>query len=107
MGVKGVSNLFHFTMMGQTLFDLLNGWNLKLYEATDLREQALSTVAVESPRGGQIAKKKASKKIDGIIALSLACVSEIEKGRPPEDDIYLGPHREVKVETDFDPRFPI
>jgi hypothetical protein len=61
------------TLMGQTLFDLLNGRNLELYADDQLRQQALSTVAVESPRGWRIAKEKASKKIDAIVALALAC----------------------------------
>ena len=55
--------------MGQTLFDLLTGLNLEVYPSDDLRQQALSTVAVENPRGWRIAKEKASKKIDAIVAL--------------------------------------
>jgi phage terminase large subunit-like protein len=61
--------------MGQTLFDLLNGENLVLYADTELRQQALSTVSIETPRGWRIAKEKASKKIDAIVALSMACVA--------------------------------
>jgi hypothetical protein len=63
------------TLMGQTLFDLLNGQNLVLYADDELRQQALSTVSVETPRGWRIAKEKASKKIDAIVALSMACVA--------------------------------
>jgi hypothetical protein len=63
------------TLMGQTLFDLLNGQNLVLYADDELRQQALSTVSVETPRGWRIAKEKTSKKIDAIVALSMACVS--------------------------------
>jgi hypothetical protein len=63
------------TLMGQTLFDLLTGQNLVLYSSDELRQQALSTVAVENPRGWRIAKEKASKKIDAIVALAMACVS--------------------------------
>ena len=59
--------------MGQTLFDLLNGKNLVLYPSDELRQQALSTVAIENPRGWRIAKEKASKKIDVIVALAMAC----------------------------------
>ena len=59
--------------MGQTLFDLLNGKNLVLYPSDELRQQALSTVAIENPRGWRIAKEKASKKIDAIVALAMAC----------------------------------
>jgi hypothetical protein len=32
-------------------------------------------VAVENPRGWRIAKEKASKKIDAIVALAMACVA--------------------------------
>jgi hypothetical protein len=63
------------TLMGQTLFDLLIGKNLVLYPADDLRQQALSTVAIENPRGWRIAKEKTSKKIDAIVALAMACCS--------------------------------
>jgi phage terminase large subunit-like protein len=63
------------TLMGQTLFDLLNGQNLVLYPSDELRQQALSTVAIENPRGWRIAKEKASKKIDAIVALAMACVA--------------------------------
>jgi phage terminase large subunit-like protein len=69
------------TLMGQTLFDLLNGKNMRLYPAPDMREQALSTVAVENPRGWRIAKEKARRKIDAIVALSMACVAAVE-GKP-------------------------
>jgi hypothetical protein len=73
------------TLMGQTLFDLLNGKNLVLYPSDELRQQALSTVAIENPRGWRIAKERASRKIDAIVALAMACCAamahrgEIEK----------------------------
>lgn len=63
------------TLMGQTLFDLLTGLNLEVYPSEELRQQALSTVAIENPRGWRIAKEKASKKIDSIVALAMACVA--------------------------------
>lgn len=53
----------NLTLAGQTLFDLLTGQDLVLYPSDELRQQALSTVAVENPRGWRIAKEKASKKI--------------------------------------------
>ncbi|MGH2358946.1 MAG: hypothetical protein ACRDGM_00145 [bacterium] len=71
------------TLMGQTLFELLDGKNLRFYPAEDLRAQALNTVAVESSRGWRIAKEKASKKIDAIVALSMACLAAIESGAQP------------------------
>ena len=55
------------TLMGQTLFNLINGRNLVLYADDELRQQALSTVSVETPRGWRIAKEKASKKTDAIV----------------------------------------
>ena len=69
------------TQVGQTLFEQLNGRTLRLYPAQDLRAQALNTVAVESSRGWRIAKEKTSKKIDAIVALSMACTAAIES--PP------------------------
>ena len=48
--------------------------------ADDLREQALNTVAVESPRGWRLAKDKTSKKIDAIVALAMACVAAMDHG---------------------------
>jgi phage terminase large subunit-like protein len=75
------------TQMGQNLFDLLNGKNVELYPAPDLREHALNTVAVEHQRGFRIAKEKTDKKIDGIVALAMACVAAID-GRPQPLQIY-------------------
>jgi phage terminase large subunit-like protein len=68
----------NLTQMGQGLFDLLNGRNFRTYPAADLRQHALNTVAVEGPRGWRIAKEKASRKIDAIVALAMASVAAIE-----------------------------
>ncbi len=73
------------TQMGQSVFDLLSGTNLRMYPSEELRQQALSTVAIESPRGFRIAKEKASKKIDAIVALAIACVAATE-GAPINPD---------------------
>ncbi len=70
------------TAMGQALWDLLSGRNLKLYPAADMREQALNTVALEARRGWRIAKERGSKKIDSIVALSMAALAAIQRGRP-------------------------
>jgi hypothetical protein len=72
----------------EALFDLLNGRNLRLYPATDLRAQALNTIAIESPRGWRIAKERASRKIDAIVALAMACVAAMD-GRSGAYDGYL------------------
>lgn len=90
------------TLMGQTLFDLLNGQKLILYSAEDLRWQAMNTVAVENPRGWRIAKEKASKKIDAISALAMACCAAIERGKVV--DTGSMDQKEIKVESSFDVR---
>jgi phage terminase large subunit-like protein len=73
-----VSNL---TAAGQALFDLLNGRNLRIYPDAALKQQALNTVAVESPRGWRIAKEKTTKKIDAIVALAMACRAAMDAPR--------------------------
>jgi len=81
----------NLTRMGQTLLDLLRGHNLCLYRDDEMRAQALSVVAVESPRGFRLAKEKASRKIDLIVALSLACLAALDEpsGPPPLTDSDL------------------
>ncbi len=81
----------NLTRMGQTLLDLLRGRNLCLYPGDELRAQALSTVAVESPRGFRLAKEKAGKKIDLIVALSMACLAALDEppSAPPLTDADL------------------
>lgn len=86
--------------MGQGLFDLLNARAIRLYPDEDVRQQALNAIAVENPRGFRLAKEKASRKIDVIVALSMACVAATASmGRPvlrllnPDD-----PHRVKTVD---------
>lgn len=63
------------TLMGETLWTLVSHRNLSVYRDPAMRQQALNTVAVETSRGFRIAKDKAAKKIDAIVALSMACVA--------------------------------
>ncbi len=89
--------------MGHTLFDLLNGKNLRLYSAEELRQQALNTVAIENPRGWRIAKEKASRKIDAIVALAIACVAAIEAGRIASfdaRDLWAGGERQAYLDDE-------
>ncbi len=65
-----------------------------MYPADDLRSQALSTIAVEHPRGWRIAKEKASKKIDAIVALAMACCAAIERGKTP--GLFVGVDAGIK-----------
>lgn len=61
----------------------LLGRNLCRYPDEELRAQALATVAVESPRGFRLAKGTAGRKIDGIVALSLACIAALDEPAEP------------------------
>jgi phage terminase large subunit-like protein len=66
------------TRMGTNLFDVLKGGNLDLYANEELKEQALNCVALETPLGFRLAKEKASRKIDAIVALSMAVVGALD-----------------------------
>jgi len=66
------------TAFGQAFFDALKGKNLVMYPDAELRQQALNTVAIESVRGWRIAKEKASRKIDAIVALAMAVLAAVE-----------------------------
>lgn len=68
------------TRMAQTLYDVLKGRNLTLFLDDELRQQAMNTVAIETPRGFRIAKERASRKVDAIVALSMACVAAVDAG---------------------------
>jgi phage terminase large subunit-like protein len=64
--------------MGQVLFDTIKGRNLVLYPDPELRQHLLNCVALETPRGFRLAKEKASKKIDGAVALAMALCAATE-----------------------------
>ena len=78
------------TRMGNSIYELLKGKNLRLYPSDELRQQALSTVGVEKSRGFRIAKERASKKIDAIVALAMACVAALDKPVLPPLRIVAG-----------------
>ena len=64
--------------MGETLYSLLRSRRLVLYPDADLRQQAMNTVGVEGTRGVRMAKATSSRKIDGIVALSMACLATLD-----------------------------
>ncbi len=66
------------TAMSQNLYDLVKGGNLVLYKDKELRSHAQKATAKETPRGWRIVKKKASHKIDLIIALAMAALGATE-----------------------------
>ena len=71
------------TAMGQALWEVLLGRNISLYPAEDMRVQAMNTVGVETPRGWRIAKEKASRKIDSIVALAMAVIAALDTRAMP------------------------
>jgi phage terminase large subunit-like protein len=75
------------TAMGQALFDLLTGKNIRIYASDELRTQALNTISVESTRGWKISKDKSSKKIDAIVALAMAAVAALDEGNAQAVDV--------------------
>jgi hypothetical protein len=62
------------------LLDLVRSGGLVTYRAADLREQVLNAVMLETPRGIRLAKEKARRKIDGAVALAMACWGCQERG---------------------------
>jgi hypothetical protein len=80
--------------MGETLLACLRGQTLRLYPDTELRQHALNTVGIESPRGFRISKTTASRKIDGIIALAMACVATLDSA----DLHVITPEEEAEME---------
>ena len=70
------------TDMGQTLWELIKEKHLAMYPDPELRKHALNAIALETSRGWRIAKDKSSKKIDGVIALAIACVNAVRKYAP-------------------------
>ncbi len=70
----------NLTAAGQNLYDLIRQRGLVAYPDEELRRHVLNAVAVESGRGWRLAKEKASRKIDGCVALSFACLDAVEHG---------------------------
>jgi len=72
------------TSMSQNLYDLIKGGGLVLYRDKQMRDHAQKATAKETARGWRIVKKKASHKIDLIIALAEAVLgaTQIKQSRP-------------------------
>ncbi|MFB3073894.1 MAG: hypothetical protein ACE1Z6_01810 [Candidatus Methylomirabilales bacterium] len=62
----------------ETLYTLIRNRRLVVYPDPELRQQAMNAVGIESVRGVRIAKASASRKVDGIVALSIACCAAID-----------------------------
>ena len=59
-----------------------------MYPDAELRRHALNAVAVNSGRGWRLAKEKSSRKIDGLAALSFACVDAFRAMGPTPDAAF-------------------
>ena len=70
------ANLTRTTM---NFYDLLSQKNLILTADPELEDQSQNAVAVASSRGVRLAKEKSSKKIDAVVALSIACFFATEE----------------------------
>ncbi len=67
------------TASGQALFDLVHEGRLAMYPDAELRAHALNAVAIETARGWRLSKEKASRKIDGAVALSFAVLGALRE----------------------------
>ena len=75
------------TRTGQVLFDLLNGSNIRLYAASDMREQALHAVAIENPRASVSRRKRQPARLT--LALDgdgMCCGDRARQGRSRAHD---------------------
>jgi phage terminase large subunit-like protein len=68
----------NLTAMGQNLYELISGRNLKLYPDASIRLAVGRAVAIETSRGWRISKEKASHKIDVVVALAMACRAAVQ-----------------------------
>jgi phage terminase large subunit-like protein len=76
---QSVPNL---TLMGSTLYDLVEYRNLTLYKCKELRAEAAVSIAKEKDRGLQISKEKSGDKIDQVVALAMAALEATRYGDP-------------------------
>jgi phage terminase large subunit-like protein len=84
----------NLTAASSNLWELIRGRHLELYRDKELRQHAINAVAVESGRGLKLAKEKSSRKIDGVVALSFACLDAIER-RPARLTVVRGSRKTI------------
>jgi len=77
------------TSMSQNLYDLVKGGGLVLYRDRQMRDHAQKATAKETVRGWRIVKKKASHKIDLIIALAMAALGATEQKPTKKGKVYI------------------
>ena len=71
------------TKATETLLALLTSGRLALYPDAAMRQQALNATLVESGRGVRLAKTAATRKIDSLVALSMASAAAVETVTTP------------------------
>jgi phage terminase large subunit-like protein len=91
----------NLTAAGQALFEAVRQRTLLLYPDKELRTHALNAVAVETPRGWRLAKEKASRKVDGVVALSFANLSAVERRLYPTEPPIIGRSMMHPLERDL------
>ncbi len=88
------------TAMSQNLYDLIKGGNLVLYKDREMRSHAEKATAKETPRGWRIVKKKASHKIDLIIALGMAALAATKMESSTFDIFIINPREDEDEDED-------
>ena len=88
------------TAMSQNLYDLIKGGNLVLYKDKEMKAHAQKSTAKETPRGWRIVKKKASHKIDLIIALAMAALGAAKMQSSQVDIFIIDPHEPIDHEEE-------
>jgi phage terminase large subunit-like protein len=95
MNIEGFAQtLPNLTLCAETLYSALTNQRLRVYNAPDLRQHIINSSSVETSRGFRLVKEKSSLKIDGAIALAMACVAALSGERPAEPGEFgVAPYR--------------
>jgi hypothetical protein len=64
--------------MARVLDELIRARALVVYDDAELRAHALAATAEESAAGVRIVKRGAGRRIDGLIALAMACQAAVD-----------------------------
>ena len=83
----------HTTAFSELLRDLITQRRLRTYAADDLRQHVLNAAAKETERGSRIIKRTKGAKIDGAIALAMACFAcarSFNVGEEPAAEADIG-----------------
>jgi phage terminase large subunit-like protein len=68
----------NLTRAAETVLELLRSQRLAVYPDAELRRQALNATVIESPRGIRLSKPTAGRKVDALVALSMAVAVAVE-----------------------------